>query len=187
MYQDRFYYCFGNNVWIRIPKNGTMTFFHLLDLNQNRERFLTRSEVDWSNKFVFVVVRNPYERVLSCWHNRVKEAKILYTNPELIGLDFELFVEKISKISDDEADHHFRTQSWFIKDIDVDLVLRLENIEDDWEILSKKVGIKKELVHERQTQYGDKIKSFYNKKLVDLVYNRYEEDFELLKYNKDLL
>ena len=142
-------------------------------------------DVDWNNKFVFVIARNPYARLVSGWQNRLHEMKKIM-NQELLGLSFDKFVREKSKISDNNIDHHFRSQYWFVDGIDLDYIGRIETFQEDWDFLSKKFNIeRKELVHEKKSKHKN-YRSYYNDTLRELVYKRYEKDFEFFGYDKKL-
>ena len=182
-YYKEAYYEMDNFIWIRIPKNGTFTFLDLLNLD--KESGKRKEDINWNNKYVFTFVRNLYDRLVSCWKNRIMEIKKMETNPELLGLNFYDFVNKVCKIPDEIADEHFRSQYWFVKDINVDFIGSIENIENDWYQLSKILNLNKNLVHHKKSSRKN-YKYYYNNDLYKKVYQRYINDFEKFGYKKEL-
>ena len=68
--------------------------------------------------FSFAIVRDPYERLASCYRakfNKVDESKFMFSN-YLFGYlknddSFDEFVRKVSKIPDILCDRHFKAQN----------------------------------------------------------------------------
>lgn len=98
----------------------------------------------------FGVVRNPYARITSCYldkvagggsraglnhgfqrYNRISGLQIFYH-----GMDFGLFVRRISRIPDWAADSHFRSQATFLPivrgELQLDHLLHMENFEEEF-------------------------------------------------------
>ena len=159
------------------------------DLLKSKSSFiLTKEEIDFNSKFSFCFIRNPFDRLVSCWINRITYLNKI-ANKELEKVSFSEFIKKIKEIPDSKADEHFRSQTWFMKKNDefiFDFIGRVEYIEDDWKIVSDKIGIQyTEIPHIKKSRKdsGEYNKHFQNNKnLINIVKKRFEEDFELLDY-----
>jgi hypothetical protein len=92
------------------------------------------------NKKACLVIRNPYERIYSCFLDVEKGKNIMYKYPsgltDFFGIksdiSFEKFVRKVIKLPDYLSDRHFRSQSFYLQKgvreslSEVDIIL-LEN------------------------------------------------------------
>ena len=180
-----FYYVADDYIWVRIPKNASSS---IMTKTMHHERVLVNKEdVDFGSKFTFCFVRNPFDRLLSCWNSRIREHGKLDNNRNLLlKTNFPDFVRAVCNIPDDQADQHFRSQSWFTfnnGEFIVDYVGRVETINKDWRDVSKKIGVGEKLKHIKRSRYkGQGYKHYYTSKLVDLVAERYENDLKNFNY-----
>jgi hypothetical protein len=141
-YKGNLYYVKDDLMWIRVAKNASTTITKCFcsdgDFNN-----LCDVDLDEINK-IFMVVRNPFDRLVSCWINRVGINKKMRRNPELLNTTFPEFVRLISDIPDEEADHHFRSQFWYIKpllkEFDKIKFFKMETLNDDWNELCEFIG-----------------------------------------------
>lgn len=135
------------------------------------------------------IVRNPYERLASCWADKVMgERKFFGTkHPEIKHhMPFKNFCRVVANIPDCKADQHFRSQ---VHDLCVEgrllphIVLQMENMENGWNWIRSLVhghcGLDlPPITHAQKTQ---------NKASIDredkaLINIRYRQDFEMLEY-----
>ena len=114
------------------------------------------------NYFSFAIVRNPIDRALSLWRQKVLStpehgAKIwnlsLAQMEELRNLD--AFVTWLEKQDLDRGETHIRSQASFIPR-DVSYLGRMETISEDWSNLLEKTGIvaTAPLQHKNKTKKG---------------------------------
>ncbi|MBA2443050.1 MAG: sulfotransferase family 2 domain-containing protein [Rubrobacter sp.] len=80
------------------------------------DRFLSGLESRYRGYFKFSFVRNPYDRLVSCYYSKI--------NPKVVGIDqephdgaelrpgmsFREFAEAVCSIPDEKANVHFRSQ-----------------------------------------------------------------------------
>ena len=155
--------------------------------------------------FMFGFVRNPWDRLVSCYDQKVYRLN----SEDLAGkcplkppfgddsafylcMPFEEFVERVHQIPDEEADAHFRSQSitFYMNNsgdtLLADFVGRFENLIDDFEIVKNKIGLDKKTVlyHvlKTRTRMEKEYQSFYNTRTRKLVAQRYESDVRLFDY-----
>lgn len=164
-----------------------------------RHGLLTERE---NNYFKFVFVRNPFDRLVSCYHNKILDENYFAERypfydryPLKHKISFEEFVEIVTTIPDDLADEHIKPQSSYLNDPNMnilfDFVGRFENLNHDWRYLANRFGFtphlnkinnseeKKWVVPKRE------YKSYYTPLLLERVYNYYQEDVRLLRYTNE--
>lgn len=140
--------------------------------------------------FKFAFVRNPYARLVSCYNYWISKS---YLYDEYIfhipkNITFAEFVKKIVKIPEFLADKHFVSQYSILYqngELLVDYIGKIESLEQDWLIVAEKFGFEHSIVRENiSTPKKSKrdYRLYYTQELADMVYQRYQNDFELLGY-----
>jgi hypothetical protein len=140
------------------------------------------------DNFIFAFVRNPYERIHSCYKNKIEDVRT-YGGRNIfekhgIGLDitFEEFVRRVAKLPDHKSDRHFRSQAWFLTfegQLLPAFVGKLENMAADWQILSQRFGI---APPPQINVSSAKPLPHMNDEIRALIFKRYETDFDLFDY-----
>jgi len=151
---------------------------------------------NYEEYFKFTFVRNPYDRVVSCWKNKVCDREGDNTVRLKHGIDkntpFKEFVKVIHGIPDIRADRHILPQHKFLVDkkgkLIPDFIGKFENLEKDYKYVMKKLGVKNppRLPRENKSKRKKSYRSYYDEETRRLVYERYKKDFELFGYNKEL-
>lgn len=169
----------------------------------NREQFLKRfEEGEYSDYFKFAFVRNPWDRLVSCWLHKLStdtspglKAPATLAKQVYSGMPFSEFVEVVANTPDSEANIHFKSQSSMVCDGSteyhgspylVDFVGRFENLSGDFGAVAKRIGAEHELelghLMRRNTE-ARPYTEFYDKELRNVVYERYREDIERFGYS----
>lgn len=152
--------------------------------------------------FKFTFVRNPWDRLVSCYENKIaKDSSV--NNPDLIngifkewtkykvfyaGMSFPEFVQRVAEISDQEADPHFRAQASFFKtrfgDIDLDYVGRFENLEHDFNEVCRRIGLNGgRLERSNKSARKKSYKDYYDDLTRQIVAERYKESVQRFEYH----
>lgn len=134
----------------------------------------------------FVIVRNPMDRIISCYINKVIEKKK--------GLQKEYYKTKnfddfISICVDNKLPNiHINPMYTFVENKKIDFILKLENIHQDWARMFKNLGIKPtpSILHQNKSNIKNKHLNI-SKKTINSIYDFYKKDFEIFKYKKNLL
>ena len=113
-----------------VPKNG----FHIHNFSK---LYFTKAYEDWyphhvSKNFCFAVVRDPLDRIVSCFLNRVVYFQALRgTKFEFVGDSFDDFVKNIDEIClvSKDIDHHTKSQRYFLG-LDLTLYDRIYKIHE---------------------------------------------------------
>jgi len=142
------------------------------------------------DNFIFAFVRNPYERIFSCYKNKIEDARtaggrnIFEKHGISFNISFEEFVRKIALLPDHKSDRHFRSQAWFLTREGVLLpsyVGKLESMSEDWIVLEDRFGI---MPPPQINVSSDKPLPEMSNEIKKLIFKRYEEDFELFGYEQ---
>ena len=151
---------------------------------------------DADDAFRFAFVRNPLDRLLSCYAHKIERAR---TRPELPfafekyggvfdpEMSFETFVERVASIPDRRADQHFASQHHFLA-LDsvpvVDFIGHLETMDTDWEQLRAAQGFPalKKRNHTTHAAWRDG----YDAPTARLAAERYRTDIDLFGYRDEV-
>ena len=128
--------------------------------------------------FSFAVVRNPFNRIIS---------EYFYINKSFEGKPINNFNENQfntwldTNLIKFDIDHKL-PQSSFL-DVPVDMVLKLENIDEDFKKLNKVLGTNFKMDHtNKSTVNKNKIVESLSKDTKDKIYNIFKKDFENFGY-----
>lgn len=170
---------------------------HIMPLPYVEKEELPRFKDYW--KFAFV--RNPYERLVSCYRSKIKSDKNFENHNFKQGIHrqflkygcfkanmtFSDFVHAVCEIPDENADSHFKSQHKFIATNDdkfcVDFIGRFEKIEEDFEYVARKISAPSLNLSYINKSDRQEYKKYYKSQLVQKVYERYSRDLELFGYN----
>jgi len=135
------------------------------------------------NYFLFSVVRNPWDRVVSTYAYMMKQGFI-------DGISFAKFLEMMSdgsihNLNERVASHLYRQLDSFSLDgqIFVDYIARFERLEKDWTEISGRIGLKNRTLPVLNTSSHDHYRSMYKtKRMRDIVSRVYGEEISMLGY-----
>lgn len=188
--------------FIHIPKTGGTSIEDLFDLmNKNNlyeeGRSLTINNVNFSlqhlphsliNKMKpesvgwtsFTIVRNPYTRILSeyVWNHKFKTGRDIKSFNEC---DFNKWID--DDLIKYDTDHKM-PQNFFI-DIPVDITLRFEELNDDFNKINNKLKTSYNLKFRNKSSFNkETILRSLTPKTKDKIYKLYEDDFKIFNYLK---
>jgi len=176
-------------IFIHINKTGGSSieralgapFQHLTAL-ELRDRLGDRR---WADRFSFGFVRNPWDRVVSHYHYRVK------TNQTGLGdrpIPFEEWVVRAYGEQDpaycDQPKMFMPQFRWLCDHEDrqiVDFVGRFERLHDDFAEVARRIGIEASLPHLKRSVHRD-FRELYSAETRDLIGRRFEGDIERYGY-----
>ena len=180
-------------LWYRVAKVGTRTIYNRL-LENEVELSIKQSfayEFDpeeFRDYFKFAFVRNPWDRLVSCWLNKVVEFNRMKFSPEDHARmqDFAQFVDWVEREGIHGTNIHIRSQSSLIDLNHCDFFGRMENFEEDLQRVFARVDVhtKNRSVRNRSSNrkpYTD----YYTSDLVDRVAELYSKDVQLFGYRFD--
>ena len=151
--------------------------------------------------FSFSFVRNPFDRLVSAYNNKILELDEVPGPMQAMGLRhgmaFSAFLECTAKTSDADLDVHLLPQSNILC-LDGQLIPsfigHLETMESDWQQLQRRLrqerlptlGNLPEKNRRRSDDHSDVVRYFEDSGLVQLVADRYGNDLKLFYSNIDL-
>ncbi len=190
-----------NAIYFKIPKvaNTSLrsTFRKVTDLKLlPYKRSLNEKEYDRFFKFSFV--RNPFDRLVSCYAEKIIGHKTPYGENQIDAtffrynkfysdMPFEEFVKAVCSIPDEIADFHFRSQYKSLTNKQgkfiVDFIGRFENLKEDYKKVFRILGVKNppKLEHRRKSKRKH-YREYYNEETKNLIKKRYKKDLEFFGY-----
>nr|WP_321226763.1 sulfotransferase family 2 domain-containing protein [uncultured Psychroserpens sp.] len=158
------------------------------------KKFLYTPE-EFDHMFKFVIVRNPYDRIVSCW----KYFYGYYTLDKMITsprnyrkkVSFQYFLESLPRQW--EFKHHRSLATHTVPiwsditdengELLVDKIIKLENINEGIRFLNERLNISiEEFSHINKSRSSNTYQKYYNKTTREIVERYYGEDIEKLGY-----
>ena len=177
---DHHSFCLGSDKSVDKHENkvhGTLIYYKTSPyinkiMNMNKEK--------WNSYFIFTIIRNPYDRIVSGWN---------YCNKYKIP--FEKYLNINYKTNCYDYWHVFMTQSRHLIDlngkININYIGKFENMENELKIILNKIGFLN-ITHTPFKKNGkkhDNYKEYYNDNDVLYKVNKLiEEDLNNLDYSK---
>lgn len=176
--------------------NEARIFLKENDIIINNKRFMNLKP----STFSFSFVRNPLDRLSSCYNNKLAKEKI--NDKHFIdgvaiplarfksfyaGMPFSEFVEVVNEISDEEADMHFKSQHKFLTnmqgDIVVDYIGKFENLEEEFKKIKSQLKLPNDinLPHLLKSS-NNNFMDYYDAKTKAIALKRYEKDIQMFDY-----
>lgn len=183
-------------VWFRNAKAGTRTLYKLLkdasvDFETEHEFNVPFDAERYRAHYKFAVVRNPWDRLVSGWRNKIHPERKRFTKlPQTQSdsfRDFGAFVRFIVTLNGDTCDVHFRRQTALISPGDMDHIARFEHYEDEVRGLFATLGLNqpKTIPHENSSHRKKPYQSSYTDDTRSLVGEFYQGDIEAFNYAFD--
>jgi hypothetical protein len=188
-----------------LPKDGrkerSVYALHNDVLFRDKIRLYKHQVPQYSDYLVFAFVRNPWDRLVSCYRDKIEwgalvedgkrrdpRTRRLYLGRQFErDMDFAEFVQRVVEIPDRRANRHIRSQFTFLADKSGELlpnfIGRFETLTDDFSAVMKRIGAPHlTLPHLRNSAPPD-YRKYYTERLAELVADRYRRDIELFDYS----
>lgn len=172
-------------VWFRVAKVGTRSILYVLNENQVpldvNDYQVPYNPKDYVGYYKFAFVRNPWERVVSCYCNKVL-SKGHPAFKECFDKGFEYFIDFIKKQDLRSADAHIRLQTSLIPVDEMDFIGRMENFEDDLLYVMDCLGLEHTHIPRSNVTSHEHYSSYYTEKTRKIIAEKYKRDIKTFGY-----
>lgn len=157
--------------------SGTLTHFfndQVPDLISSRPNEIPK---EFKNYFKFAFVRNPWDRIVSCYFHKVMTEDDLAFQ-ECFGKDFDYFVDYINQLDLITANRHIRLQTRLIPVKSCDFIGKADNLVNDLQYVCNVLGLEMaEISHRHKTDHAH-YSTYYNPRTKKIIAKKYKEDIE---------
>ena len=179
-YEDRIispFYVSGKKkfFWAKIPKAaGTSIRNALQDFGANRAT-AWENIPDLEGYYKFTVVRNPWDRMVSLYHNfHPWEIPEEYSFTDFIKRDY-------SKDSPKLRFHRYPQYLYMIW-TEFDNVFRVENLKSDWKLIKKRLKIDAGKLERKNATQHDHYSKYYTDETREIIAKDYWADIRMFSY-----
>jgi len=203
------------SVFIHIPKTAGSYIMEALRLKncalpRNNKRFRQRGGVTFGHQdylrlvakgivskrfhqksFKFASCRNPYDRVVSHYFYTKSRHKELLGNKTF--LEFTRMFAKVETPEIFRANGRIPNKVWFrpqvepIRNIDMDYIIRYENLDADVNHVANILGVDLKKIGKRRISRHRAYRKYYNAESIRNVQKYYRQDFEFFRYDYNIL
>jgi hypothetical protein len=176
-------------VFIHINKTGGSSIEKALGIGLDHstalEKYRQLGEAAWQRKFTFTMVRNPWDKVVSHYHYRVRTNQTgLGDNPIPFG-DWlrRCYIDRDPRYYDNPR-MFMPQRKWLVDENDgllVEFVGRFENLQQDFQSITTRLGVKAQLGHAKPSSRGS-YRDYYDVAGEALVREQFAEDLDLFGY-----
>jgi len=180
----------GTSVEVTMNGRGEPEPTKHLTIQQLKDHAVQHLTHDWNDYHKFTIVRNPWDCMVSWWKWRSTICKRL-TPEEYIAADtpesFKTFITSFPDLV--PGNPHIpggRTYMDYIAiddEIEVDTILRFENLQSDWSRLVEKLKLpyNKKLPYVNKTQRRH-YSCYYDEFTIDLVNKKFHKEIDIFNY-----
>jgi len=177
-------------VFIHINKTGGSSIEKALgaglDHSTALEKYRQLGATAWKRKYVFTMVRNPWDKVVSHYHYRVR------TNQTGLGdknVPFDEWLQRCYVEHDpqyyDQPRMFMPQRQWLVDErgeLLVDFIGRFENLHEDFGKICQQLSVKAELGHAKPSERGS-YRDYYSRESEELIGEIFAEDLALFGYS----
>ncbi|AFT68011.1 sulfotransferase family protein [Cycloclasticus sp. P1] len=180
-------------VWYQVAKVGTRTILNTLKdsgVSLSREDAYKNyiSPRKYKDYYKFAFIRNPYDRLVSCWLNKVyrrKDNRFKASDEIWPAMQtFSGFIDFVETLDLDTCDDHIRSQSSLIDLSSIDFIGRMESFEEDLDEVFKLIGVNHQtLTIKNVTKSRKDYQAYYTDTDIERVFQLYKKDIRLFGYD----
>lgn len=176
-------------LWFRVAKVGTRTIFDGFDsanviLDSDHAMECHYRPESYSDYFRFAFVRNPWDRLVSCWHDKVVDRNYFEFKDERWNelKQFDRFVQYVEDLDIRSCDHHLRAQSCLVDLNNIDFLGRFENFESDLCYVMEKLNLETSTIPRVNATNRTDYHEYYSQELAQRVGRIYALDISMFNY-----
>ncbi len=178
-------------IWFRVAKVGTRTVLNHLqtsgvELDVEHASWTHYPVAAYCDYFKFAFVRNPWDRLLSCWRNKVVDDNYFEFDPESLQRmqNFGAFIDYVAGLDIARADRHLRLQAELVDLNSIDYLGRMENFDSDLNRISRQLRLPERdiIVRKNVTVGGARYCDAYDEGLAGKVAEIYRRDIQIFGY-----
>ena len=132
--------------------------------------------------FKFALVRNPWDRLVSCYFDKIVAKKMFH---HLHGMEFDAFVDYVATRNLRTIDRHLRLQTCLMPSNDLDFIGRFENLTEDVNEIFRRLHIDVQQQPHLNSSKHAHYSEYYNDHTRELVAKIYRDDVERFEYSFD--
>lgn len=176
-------------IWYRVAKAGTRTIFDVLRSGgvcfaAENSVFQHYRPAAMRGYFRFAFVREPVDRFISCWRDRVVNRNHFAFSPSQLAsmqnlAEFVAFAESIDL---DHCDVHLRAQCRLVDLNNLDFLGRMERFHEDLCVVLNKLGLPAEHIPRRNASSRDCAGEMIDPAIRRRIQKLYQRDSRLLGY-----
>jgi hypothetical protein len=185
-------------VYFRVPKCATRTILYYLHqhtqiefgfprytkLNTGRN---IRYDKSWDDLLKFAFVRNPWERLVSAYIDKIQGDSLLQgsqlKNYKKKYNTFNKMVQFIKSAKLEELNEHFNSQINLLPLNKLDFIGKFENLQEDFNIICDKIKIpRQKLPHQNKSKHKH-YTEYYDDETRAIVAEKYRKDIEYFGYD----
>lgn len=195
-----------NSIFVHINKTAGQSIERALGWQKHPEsdhrtahQYKEKLGHKFEKMFVFSVVRNPYDKMVSMYHGR----KQLLGSKRPQNINFTEWVKKVNTTNPlhpaiikgttnqlgwiasprwkwDETTKRYKNKPSEVNLL-VDYIIRFENLQDDWKEVCSQIGVSLTLPHINQSTHKP-YKTYYDQETKKIVQQRFERDLNYFGY-----
>tara|TARA_Y100001972_G_scaffold103797_1_gene130332 strand:+ start:1318 stop:1965 length:648 start_codon:yes stop_codon:yes gene_type:complete len=144
----------------------------------------TSDQEIFNNFFIFTIIRNPFDRLISAWK--------AFANKGKVNNNFEQFIKNRGVIKgkghwlyedNNVSNDHWLPLHYYVEfnknESFINYVGKYENLNKDWDTISKKINMSSLPL---STSPSKSYRKYYTDELVNIVSKYYKRDLELFNY-----
>ena len=178
-------------IWYRVAKVSSRTIFDMFEkadiiLSAENTYYCHYAPNEYQDFFRFAFVRNPWDRLVSCWLDKIVGYNFYEFEEEEYAKmqDFATFVDWVATQDAQKiVDPHLRAQSALIDLNFVDFIGRFENFSADFQKVMKHLGIENvEIAKKNVTKNRRPYQDYYTESTSQKVAEIYRKDIQIFNY-----
>ena len=181
----------------KVASSSIKYYFKTQNIELIRDLFSNINK--YKDYFTFTFVRNPWERMVSLYCNKILSPNMVNTKTGVdicfeeygdifyAGMSFGEFVNNIVSLDQTYLDAHIHPQHWKTcatgtQNIILDFVGKFENINEDWRHICKISGLPFKRLERKNQRKKCHYSYYYNTKIKNIVSEYWSTDINLFNY-----